>query len=288
MHSKMNNSNIQEHSFMGCSFRLWLIGLLIISLLVACQPDATPVANLVPPTQTADISETLAPPIRYVLGTHAQQMKSIQTEIAQSALLIPASGLTEASLLGADYDVIADYGIVEGWQQSPVTPTVSLVINPSLAPMQDDTASHIIRVGIDGLRIINQTNISGTRPLAISNIQTSSLKTELANMGYPDGFELTIYIAEIPNHQAIIDELNTLNIDLNINESTLEEIAQLLVENRIHLALIKWHTVAEKSIWTATVGETNVIDLYQLPISYIASPDLNITFADNGFPIASY
>lgn len=275
-------------SIIGRSCRVGILSLIGLIVFSACQPEATPVANLAPPTATPDIVETIAPPVHYVLGTHIQNMDSIRDEIAESALLIPASGLTEESLLGTDYDIIADYGIVEGWEQSPVIPTVSLIINPNLAPLNDDTIANVIRSGIDGVRIVNQTNISGTLPLAISTIRLTSLKTEFANMGYPDGFELQMSIAEIPNSDAIVNELHDLNIDLQLTQDTIENTVIQLTNNRLHLAVIKWHDVSEKALWTSAVGEMNVIDLYQLPISYLASPTLTITFTDNGFPIASY
>jgi|GEM_PF-966180 len=280
--------HIQERSVIGRSFRFWFICLIGLLIVAGCQPEATPVANVVPPTNTPDTTETLTPPIRYVLGPNSQNMTSIETILATDGLLIPSNSLTQESQLGVDYDVIADYGQISGWQQSPVVPTVSLVINPNLSPLNDDTITNIISNGVDGVRIINQTNISGTIPLAISTIQLSSLKTEFANMGYPDGFQLQMSIAEIPNNQSVITELNNLNIDLNITEATLETIASQLVSNRVHLAVIKWHTVSEKAVWTSAVGENNVIDLYQMPISYLATPNLTITYADNGFPLASY
>lgn len=277
-----------ERSIIGRSFRFYLSCIIGIFLVSACQPDATPIPNVAPPTSTPDTTETLAPPIRYVLGANAQGMQSIEATLEQSGLLISPSSLTTESELGLDYDVMADYGHIAGWSQSPVIPTVSLVINPNLTPLDDDTVSNIIRNGVDGVRIVNQTNISGTIPMAVSSIQLSSLKTEFANMGYPDGFQLQLHVAEIPNEQGILAELNNLNIDLDVTSSNLETIASQLVENRLHLALIKWHTVSEKAIWTSAVGENNVIDLYQIPISYLASPDLTITYADNGFPLASY
>ena len=262
-----------------------ITGALMIS---ACQAEATPVANVSPPTPTEEFVETLAPPIRYVLGTYVQNMESIRDELAQTALLIPISGLTEESALGIDYDVIADYGLVDGWLQSPVVPTVSLIINPNLSPLDDDLIANVVRNGIDGVRIVNQSNVSGTVPLAISTIRQSSLKTEFANIGHPDGFDLQIGISEIPNSQAIINDLNQLNLEINIIEGGIDEIASLLTNNRLHLALVKWHSVTEKAVWTSAVHENNVIDLYQLPISYLASPELTITFSDSGFPIASY
>lgn len=270
------------------SFQLHIICILCLSIFSACQPEATPVANVAPPTPTEDTVATVPPPIRYVLGTHAQDIQSIQSEIATSALLIPASSLNQDSLLGTDYEVIADYGFIEGWQQSPVVPTISLIINPNLEPLNDATITNIIQNGIDGARIVNQLNISGTRPLAISTIRISSLKTEFANMGYPDGFVLQVGVGEVPNHQAIITELDTLSIDSQLINHTLDEIAMQFTDNRLHIALVKWHSVEEKALWTSLVGEQNVIDLYQVPISYLTSPELKITFTDNGFPIASY
>lgn len=277
-----------ERSVWGRSFQFCLLCICGLFALAACQPDATPVANVAPPTPTEDIAATLPPPIRYVLGASAQNLSSISAEIAQSALMIPASGLTEESQLGIDYDVIADYGVIDGWELSPVIPTVSLIINPNLAPLNDDNIANIIRSGIDGVRIVIQTNISGTRPLAASTIRLTSLKTEFANLGFPDGFTLRVGLVDIPNSQAIIDEFDQLNIDTEIINGSLEDIARQLANNRIHLAVVKWHSVSEKSSWTAAVSDINVIDLYQLAISYLASPDLTITFSDNGFPSASH
>ena len=107
-------------------------------------------------------------------------------------------------------------------------------------------------------------------------------------MGYPDGFEVIIGIAEIPNQTAIIKELQALNFDLIVQSVSLENIAEYLLDNRIHFAIIKWYSVSEKALRTSAVGENNIIDLYQIPISYLASENLKITYADNGFPIASY
>jgi hypothetical protein len=95
-------------------------------------------------------------------------------------------------------------------------------------------------------------------------------------------------VAFVPQADVISEQLLSVNFDSQTARYTQEDIITAINRNRLHLAIVKWHTVAEKAQWTALVGENNVIDLYQLPISYLAMSDLKISFSDDGFPIASY
>jgi hypothetical protein len=54
-----------------------------------------------------------------------------------------------------------------------------------------------------------------------------------------------------------------------------------------HIALITWATPEQRRTWTDLAGDTNVFDLFTLPISYLAVDGLNINFAPDGFPLAS-
>lgn len=266
----------------------WIYWFVLLTLLSACQPDATPIAAVLPITPTPAIEETLPPPIRYAIGNMAQGNIATQDLIAENALIIPLADTSDTSGLGADYDILAEYGLHEGWQQSPVLPTVSLIINPKLAPLDKDTVANIIRNSLDSGKIALETGIIGTIPLSSLALDSAPLRAELANMGYPDGFDLHIGNAFIPHAEAITSQFLSVNIDSLITQYSNEDILTAINRNRLHLALVKWHNVAEKSAWTALVGENNFIDLYQLPISYLAMPDLKITFSEDGFPIASY
>lgn len=268
-----------------CYLAFWLI---VIVAVVSCQPEATPVANVALPTPTEDIIATQPPLIRYVLGEHVQNNAQLREQISENGTIIPFSSLTEESVPGSDYDVIISYGSIDGWTQSPVLPTVSLVINPRFAPLDDDVIANLIRNSIDTTAIVNNMAINGTIPLASSAIPADSLRTELANMGYPDGFHLQMATDSIPQIFAVESQLSAINIETNPTIRSSAEIFSGIENSRLHLAIILWYTVSDKSRWTTLVGENNVIDLYQLPISYLATPDLSISIADNGFPIASH
>ncbi|MBC7812066.1 MAG: hypothetical protein H7175_13010, partial [Burkholderiales bacterium] len=64
------------------------------------------------------------------------------------------------------------------------------------------------------------------------------------------------------------------------------QIAAALTDGRASLALIVWTEQSQRANWVTLLGETNVIDLYALPISYQALPELTISrFTPDGWPL---
>ena len=66
-----------------------------------------------------------------------------------------------------------------------------------------------------------------------------------------------------------------------------DEIAARLSSGQIHLALVAWTASEQRETWVTRLSSANVIDLYTIPISYLALPELTITFTQGGWPLAT-
>jgi hypothetical protein len=252
--------------------------LLLVSLiLAACEAQSTPIAALPTPTAIPELIVTIPPQIRY--GLYANVINFVQDiDILQEVALVES--MTAESAI-SDYDVVVAYGIYEGWQQSPISHQVSLIINPNLAPLDDENIRNIVRQAIDSQAISEILNISGLMPRTTQAVSSTETKIALANAGYPDGFVLTMAVEIVPSLEAIAAQFTQRNIDLHIIEND----PDMLNNNRAHLLLALWTQESQRVAWVEQVGEANVLDLFTLPISYIASDALNITFTENGFPL---
>jgi hypothetical protein len=79
-----------------------------------------------------------------------------------------------------------------------------------------------------------------------------------------------------------------MNIEARALPMTNQQILAALSTGQVQLALISWLTPEERNTWTGQFGMENVIDLYVLPISYLALPGLTITQTPSGWPLASH
>lgn len=257
--------------------RLFLLLLPITIILAACEAQATPVGLMSTPTDMPEPVATTEAPLHY--GLYANVVGYVQDLDAISKTASVENMSANSNL--SDYDVVVAFGTYDGWQQSPIQQHLSLVINPNLAPLNDEAIINIVRQAFDIQDILGQLNITGSLPGNVQTVSTSETKTALANAGFPDGFVLTMAANTVPALEAIAAQFTERNIDLHIiqNES------DALSSNRAHLLLSLWTQDSQRAAWVEQVGEANVFDLFSLPISYIARDGLNITFTENGWPI---
>jgi hypothetical protein len=259
------------------TMKRFFLMLLVSLILAACEAQSTPIAAVNTPTAIAEPILTMPPQIRYGLYTNVIGFVP-NIDILREVALVES--MTAESAI-SDYDVVVAYGIYEGWQQSPISQQVSLIINPNLAPLDDEDIRNIVRQAIDSQAISEILNISGLLPRTTQTVSSTETKIALANVGYPDGFVLTMAVEAIPSLEVIAAQFTQRNIDLRIIENE----ANTLSNNRAHLMLALWTQESQNIAWVEQVGEANVLDLFTLPISYIASDTLNITFTENGFPL---
>jgi hypothetical protein len=180
-----------------------------------------------------------------------------------------------------DYDIVAAYGLFEGWQVSPISQHLALVINPNLAPLDNETIRALIPQAIDSQALVSSLAINGMQGNGIAALPSARIRTGFANAGYPDGIQLTLAASPLLGLGTVREQLNASNISVQVIE------ADTLAENRAHFLLALWTGEAEREAWISQVGESNVIELYSLPISYLVKDGIQIEFSENGWPLPS-
>lgn len=253
-------------------------------LLVGCEAQATPIASI-----STETTESAQPPASVTSATTVLELRygilAHTLPYISEIDRIEAIGSVEAVAVGnvlGDFDIVAGYGVYDAWQQSPISQRVSLVINPNLAPLTEDTIRMLIPQMIDSQSIVANLDIPGVQQATAQTLTaSSSIRTTLANAGYPDGFALTLATESVPALDMIVSQFADNAIQVRL--IPLDD--EVLTNQQTHLVLLVWAQEEERSAWVAQVGENNVIDLWTMPISYLAAEGLTIEFAENGLPI---
>ena len=124
------------------------------------------------------------------------------------------------------------------------------MINSALPPLDDPALVEIVG---------HAANASADAP---------TLRRDLANAGYPDGFDLTLASRYAPGADALEQQLNALNLQTRITTNP---------DEAAHLILTTAPTESEAQ---------NAISLLTIPIHYRTIEGLSITFTPSGYPIA--
>jgi len=272
----------------------------LIVLLAACEPAPTPFA-VVPPTPTpppeiAVVTSTPAPEntaeaaapaaagLRYGIAPNMQGSILALAALEATGEIIPLADL-ESSALGRDYEMLIAYGALEGWQQSPVIPTVTLLLNVNAPPLNDNAVADLIGRSLNPAQIVDQTGISGFNPAALEALAPLQFRTDMANAGHPDGLALVLGHTFIPGAMTIAQQWAQVNIETRVLARAEAEIAAQFESGDMQLALIAITSPEQRREWTARLGERSVIALYTMPISYQVVEGLPITFTPDGLPI---
>jgi len=263
--------------------------------LTACGPKATPFPVDMPPTiePTRDPNVILptAIPIRYALAANTTGFVSdgdlLQIEIASIVehLTEPAT----AEDFGPRYELVAAYGAQPGWMMSDVTLRVALLVNPNVAPLDEPSIAQAVKRIINPTAMAIQLQGQGIPGVVANSTQVDSadvIRTTFANAGWPDGFDLTLAHVPIPGADFAADQLSAVGLEVVETSLPENEIAAALTNDGASLALIAWTEQSQRAEWVTLLGESNVIDLYALPVSYQALPELTITdFTSGGWPL---
>lgn len=273
-----------------------VIGLLcLIILLAACGPEATPFPVDLPTPDTA-MSASLGTPeaapgvnaapgvIRYALAANIAGLVDDLSLIEQTARVETLAAPVNPDDLGSRYDIIAAYGDLPGGQRSPIEHHVALVLNPALSPTNDADIAGILRRAINPQAILPAMTIPGAMPELLESDSPTTLRVELANAGWPDGFDLNLVYDDAPGVEAVIAALQSISIVVYARQA--DDALAAFETNQANLALITWSTPEERATWEKREGDANVIPLYTLPISYLAVEGLTITFTPSGWPVA--
>ncbi len=250
-------------------------------LVAACTPTATPYPASLPTTATPtpQTFPTAPPPLRYGIGANAvgyiDDMASIEAQAVVSYL--PDSGNLTA--LGEQVDIIVAFGDWGGWERSPITPIVGIVINQQIAPFNNPELASLLTHAIDGWAIAEQLAIAGAFGLTNEIASVRDARVQLANNGWPDGITITLGHSPAPGIEQIVEQISTYGIEVQLQAFSSVNMALEALENdRLQAAVIMYDDLQ---------APQDVIPLYGLPISYKAVENLNISFTPNGWPIIS-
>lgn len=258
-----------------------ILCLLVAKLLSACEPKATPFPVDIPPTPTLTPIPGVPSPIRYALAANTAGYVPDLDLIAASGSVDQLTEAPSSADIGERFDLIAAYGKWTGAAESPIVPRVALVVNPSLPPFDNPAVAAIMQRAINPMAILAAIEIRGAEAAPIETSSPIDLRTELANAGWPDGFDVALAYSPTPGIGAINSQLAAIGVigqPIPLTNSSWE---------RTHIAMITWTSPEERAAWVERAGESNVIDLFTLPISYWAAPDLLITFTPGGWPLAT-
>jgi hypothetical protein len=235
-------------------------------LICACEPEATPLPvnlpTLPPPSPTAGTPA----PLRYAVAPNALAYLSDadRSLMSASAQIIPLDAAPVAEDLGAHYDIIVALGDLPDSMQTASPLELELVVNPSLPPLDNPKLVDILRRAIDPQKIVAALNIPGAQASGVQPSDPLTIRTDLANAGYPDGFDVTV--AAAPGADALAQLLDAVGIETRIVTTAGEA---------THLTLVSGQS-----------PPANAMPLLTMPISYRAVDGLKLTFTPSGFPIA--
>lgn len=251
---------------------------LLLACLSACEPEATPFPVDIPTPATVTPTPGAPALVRYALAPNTLDSVADRNLLESSAQVTQLSEAVNLDDLGAQFDLIAAYGAYPDATPSPSVVTLSLLINTSLAPLDNPALASILQNGIDRAALANQIDIPGVRAVPGDVTSQSNLRAELANAGWPDGIDLSLAYENMIAVKALQAYWQPLNI--HINAFPLQDLS-----GQTHLTLFAWTTPEQR----ATYADSNhsVVDLLTVPISYWVVTGLQISYSPQGWPIAT-
>ncbi len=241
----------------------------LLLLICACEPEATPLPNNLPtlPPATTDARNAPTPaPVRYAIAPNLSPflLPDDSAQISANTSLIALTEPPNPSEFGVSYDFIVGLSDLPDGTAAPSPLQINLIINTTLPPLDNPALAEIVRRALAPAKLVSALAIPGAQPVTATPVDPLILRTELANAGYPDGFDLTISDQIAPGAAAIVQVLATVGIETRVVTDPGEA---------VHLTL-------------TTVQAADAIPLFSVPISYRAVDGLSISFTASGFPIA--
>lgn len=267
------------------NFAIFSLSLMLLS---ACGPVATPFPVDVP-SEVSSSSLAEQKPIRYALAPNTGGVIQDGGAIEASVQVEQLDADINSADLGNRFDVAVAYGDLPGGTRSPIMQNVALVINPNALPWQDPAILNIFRHSLRPIDFTQEMDIAGILPaetaVSPSPVEVRSL---LANAGWPDGLSFNLGDSYVPGSEAIIRQWEAAGIYAKQIATSPDELQTALADDLLQAALIIWTTPESRDKWVSQFGTENVVDLYTVPISFIAIPDLTITYTPSGWPVPAY
>jgi hypothetical protein len=246
--------------------------LILLLLLAGCETKATPLPVSLP---TPSPTPGPPPPVRY--GVAVPDLLTGVIPLDSPPNIETIAGPVNTDDLGQRFDIIIAPGIWPDAERTPIEIHTALVINTLLPPLDNPALPPVIG------QLARPQSLSELDIPGISFIPAASdlfaLRGQLANAGWPDGFDLTAALPDLPGRAQITGALAVAGIQLRLEP--------VFSWERTHLALIQWAGDTPPVQW-AQVEQVELVRLYSIPVSYWAVPGLEITFTPAGWPVARW
>jgi hypothetical protein len=277
-------------------FARWTAVILLAAFtisLAACGPEPTPfpvdVLDTPTPPAAAEVAETDAPAaaqgIRYALDVNTMGAVAELDQLSAAARVETLAQAVNPADLGTRFDLAAAYGDLPGSTRSPVTPHIALVVNTNHSPLDNPLFANALRQALDPSAIIATLNLVGASADFSGAGNRASVRSALANAGWPDGVAVRLGHSALPGVQIVMEQLRAFGIRAEAVALDAAALTTNLNDGSVQIALIAWVSADERQVWVNAVGAANVIDLFSVPISYIAIEGLSITFTPAGWPL---
>lgn len=277
---------VQKNHLLSCRDGIHAVRMIIIAcilFLTACESEPTPFPAQIA-TSTPDITLIENTPIPATPSVSAIRY-GIDPSLGNIPLLIDTTYTQIASQtpitladLDVTYDLALRLGDAEGWSRLPNPITIGVILRPSYE------FADLLWRAIDPPEWIDMLGISGALPLHDGATPITVLRTDMANLGKPDGFTLNMGVQNIIGESQIQTQLGALFIETRPIALSTNNRLELWNNGAVDMMLVSWLTEAEKTEWVNLVGEANLLPLFTVPMSYIASSNLTVTLSENGLP----
>lgn len=257
--------------------KIWLAAL----FLIGCEPEATPLpVDIVPTTSSATVAP--APQtIRYAIDPAALLVlpPGDYALIAREAEIETVSPPFDLATLGSQYDIMIALGDLTDGERllSPVT--ISLALNTGLAPLNDSQIAAVVSRAVNTEQFAAALNLPGAQPQSHESEPPQALRNEIANLGFPDGFDLSLTAVASPGADLLQSQLAVAGISTQVSEIDPAVTTDL---TRSHLILF---TGSAERLATDE-GVYVVIALAEVPISYRVAEGITVEFTAGGIPLA--
>lgn len=255
---------------------IWLAALAA----AACEPEATPLpVDIVPTTSPATIA---AAPQTMRYGIDDAALLVIPPDdyalLADTAEIEIIPSPFDPATLAAEYDLVIGLGDLPESQRAPFSVTISLALNTALSPLDDPELAAVVRSAIQTDAFTAALELPGAEALPHESQSRQALRTTLANLGLPDGFDLSLASTGAPGAAAAAAQLAAVGIETQVSEFAPGEAPDL---SRYHLIL-----TTHNETLPAAFDASALVALAAVPVSYREAEGLTIEFTPGGLPLA--
>jgi hypothetical protein len=185
-------------------------------ILAACGADPTPFPVDLPPTPTATPDAAALLPLKYAFLPNTAgvipDLALIQGSGGNSG--IEVTQLTDPAADLTTYDIVVGYGDQQGWTRSELTPHITMILNPAVAPLNRPELLAVVRRSINPADTVTALNLPGALAETVDHTPPTALRTELANLGLPDGIALAMAVTYVPGAEQIAAQMRAANIEI--------------------------------------------------------------------------